>query len=40
MDLYAIKHDLFARGLCIVARRRHHIMIEGIDGVVAHLYKD
>jgi hypothetical protein len=40
MDLYAIKQDLFARGLCIVARRRHHIMIEGIDGVVAHLYKD
>ena len=40
MDLYAIKQDLFARGLCIVARRRHHLMIEGVGGVVAHLYKD
>ena len=40
MDFYAIKRELFTRGLCIVARRRHHIMIEGTRGVVAHLYKD
>ena len=40
MDLYAIKRELFAHGLGIVARRRHHIMIEGVGGVVAHLYKD